>query len=310
VNSEAPLQPQRNVTRENAKSAARRLLHASGLTAGIRYWYRNGLRIIMYHRFPLRSELEAQCEHLKKHYRPVSLSEVSESIARRKLLPPRPVVITVDDGYRDFMVNAWPILKAWSIPALVYVATDLPDHHTWLWTDQLRHFLVQQGDNAAATTIVERLKKVPDEQRRAYLASLPGLRTTPPPDYEPLTWDEIRTLADEGVEFGAHTRTHPILSRLENRDRMREEIAGSKARLEEELKTPVVHFCYPNGTPGDYNDEVVDVVRECGFQTAVTALRGINPTGTNPLLLRRIHQEPTRHVSAFAHQVAGLYRHA
>jgi len=294
--------------RDIAKSAARNLLHASGLTAAIRYCYRNGVRIIMYHRFPPHSELEAQCEHLKKHYRPLSLTEVSESLARRKPPPPGAVVITVDDGYRDLLVSAWPILKAWSIPALVYVTTDLPDRHTWLWTDQLQHFLVQQGDKAAATTIVDRLKRVPDEQRRAYLASLPSLRASPPPEYASLTWDEIRALAMEGVEFGAHTCTHPILSRLPNRDRMREEIAGSKARLEDELRTPVLHFCYPNGTPDDYNDEVVSVVRESGFRTAVTAVRGINFRGADPLLLRRLHQEPTRRLSAFAHQVAGLYR--
>src|SRR5258708_1860191 len=291
--------------RDIAKSAARGLLQASGLTAGIRYWNRNGVRIIMYHRFPAQSELEAQCEHLKKHYRPLSLTEVSESLARRKPAPRGAVVITVDDGYRDLLVNGWPIFKACSIPVLVYVATDLPDRHTWLWTDQLRHFLSQDGDS---TTTVERLKRVPDDERRAYLASLTGLPATPPPEYAPLTWDEIRALAKEGAEFGAHTRTHPILSRLPNRDRMREEIAGSKARLEEELGSPVLHFCYPNGTPDDYNAEVVEVVRECGFRTAVTAVRGINFAGADPFLLRRLHQEPTRHVSAFAHQVAGLYR--
>lgn len=283
-------------------------MHASGLTALVRFWNRGGLRILMYHRFPARSELEAQCEHLKKHFRPVSLTEVSELLARKKPAPPGAVVITVDDGYRDFLTRAWPIMKACSIPPLVYVATDLPDHHTWLWTDQLRHFLAHQGDGPAATTICERLKKVPDDERRATIASFPGLGASPPPEHEPLSWDEIRDLAREGVEFGAHTRTHPILSRLPNRERMREEIDGSKQRLEEELKTKVLHFCYPNGTPADYNDDVIDVVRECGFQTAVTAVRGINFTGANPFLLRRLHQEPTRHVSAFAHQVAGLYR--
>jgi peptidoglycan/xylan/chitin deacetylase (PgdA/CDA1 family) len=286
-----------------AKNAARGLLHASGLTTGIRYWYRNGVRIIMYHRFPAQSELEAQCEHLKKHYQPLSLTEVSESLTRRKPALRGAVVITVDDGYRDLLVNGWPIFKACSIPVLVYVATDLPDHHTWLWTDQLRHFLAEKGDQ-----VVQSLKKVPDEERLAYLASLPGPQATPPPEYAPLTWDEIRALAKEGVEFGAHTRTHPILSRLPNRDRIREEIAGSKARLEEELRKPVMHFCYPNGTPDDYNAEVVDVVRECGFRTAVTAVPGINFADADPFLLRRLHQEPARHVSAFAHQVAGLYR--
>lgn len=283
-------------------------MHACGLTAGVRYLYRNGVRIIMYHRFPAQSELEAQCEHLKKHYRLVSLTEAAESLHRGRPAPPGAVVVTVDDGYRDLLVNAWPILKAWSIPALVYVATDLPDRNTWLWTDQLQHFLVQQGDRAAAATITERLKRVPDDQRLAYLSSLPGLRSNPPPECAPLTWDEIRALAKEGLEFGAHTRTHPILSRLPNRERVREEIAGSKARLEQELGMPVLHFCYPNGRPDDYNGDVVDVVRECGFRTAVTSTRGINFPGVDPFLLRRLHQEPTRPVSAFEHEVAGLYR--
>ena len=289
------------------KSAARGILNASGVTAGVRYWYRNGVRILMYHRFPAQSEFAAQCEHIRRHYRPVSLSEAAESLMRGRSAAGA-VVITVDDGYRDFLANAWPVLKASGIPALVYLATDLPDHHTWLWTDQLRHFLVQQGDTSAAETIAQRLKQVPDDQRRAYLASIPGLRATPPPEYAPLTWDEVRSLAGDGVEFGAHTRTHPILSRLPDRDRMREEIAGSKARIEAELGTPVVHFCYPNGTPADYNEAVVDVVRECGFASAVTAVRGINFAGTDPLRLLRLPQEPTRELPQFIHQVAGLYR--
>ncbi len=262
----------------------------------------------MYHRFRIPDQLEAQCEHLKKHYRPVSITEASEALRGGKRAPDGSVAITVDDGYRDFLVNAWPIFKSYGIPALVYVATDLPDQNTWLWTDQLTHFLIEQGDRGAAVTIKQRLKKIPDEKRRAYLDSLPGLRRTPPPSYEPLSWDEIRALAKEGVEFGAHTRSHPILSRLPNRERMREEIAGSKQRLEEELGGRVLHFCYPNGTPEDYNEEAVEVVRECGFQTAVTAVRGINFARADPLLLRRIHADPDRPVDKFAHEVAGLYR--
>lgn len=291
-----------------AKSAARNFVNASGVTAGVRLWYRKGLRILMYHRFPPQNELAAQCEHLKKHYRPISLTEAAGTLERRRPTPPGAVVFTVDDGYRDMLVNAWPVLKAWSIPVLVYVATDLPDHHTWLWTDQLRHFLMEQGDTAAAATIGQSLKKMPDQQRREYLASIPGLQAAPPPDYEPLTWDEIRALAAQGVEFGAHTRTHPILSRLPDRDRMREEIAGSKARLEQELGSPVLHFCYPNGMPDDFNDDVVAVVRESGFKTAVTALRGMNFGDADPFRLRRLHQESTRPIAVFAHQVAGLYR--
>ncbi len=262
----------------------------------------------MYHRFGAPNGLEAQCEHLRKHYRPVSMTEAAEALRGGKRAPEGSVAITVDDGYRDFLAQAWPVFKSYGIPALVYVATDLPDQNTWLWTDQLTHFLIEQGDRGAAVTIKQRLKKIPDEKRRAYLDSLPGLRRTPPPAYEPLSWEEIRRLAKEGVEFGAHTRSHPILSRLPNRDRMREEIAGSQQRLEKELGGRVRHFCYPNGTPEDYNEEAIEVVRECGFQTAVTAVRGINFAGADPLLLRRIHEEPDRPVQKFAQEVAGLYR--
>jgi peptidoglycan/xylan/chitin deacetylase (PgdA/CDA1 family) len=190
---------------------------------------------------------------------------------------------------------------------MVYVATDLPDYNSWLWTDQLSYTLRKNG-NPDASAIKQRLKKAPDQERRAFLQSVEGLQSTPPTGYEPLTWDDIRTLAKEGVDFGAHTRSHPILSRLPNRDRMRDEIAGSKTRLEQELGSVVIHFCYPNGTPADYNDEVVSVVRECGYRTAVTAMPGVNGAGADPFLLKRLHQEPTREPSAFAHQVAGLYR--
>jgi peptidoglycan/xylan/chitin deacetylase (PgdA/CDA1 family) len=292
--------------KSSPKSAARALLHVSGVTAALRRWSQHNLRILMYHRFPPGSHLEAQCEHLRRHYRPVSLTEAAASFEGRNAIPGA-VVVTVDDGYRDFLVNAWPIFKAYSIPALVYVATDLPDQKTWLWTDQLARFLRDRGE-AEATAIKDRIKEMPDDERRAYLKSLDGLSPIPPPEFQPLSWDEIRSLAREGVEFGAHTRSHPILSRLPNRERMRQEIAGSKERLEVELGAPVLHFCYPNGTPADYNDDVIAVVREAGFHTAVTAVRGMNRPGENAYLLRRLHQEPTREPEQFAHQVAGLYR--
>src|SRR5258708_13358677 len=112
--------------RDIAKSAARGLLQASGLTAGIRYWNRNGVRIIMYHRFPAQSELEAQCEHLKKHYRPLSLTEVSASLTRRKPPLRGPPLITGEAGYPDLLGNACPILKTSPFPCLASLAPDLP----------------------------------------------------------------------------------------------------------------------------------------------------------------------------------------
>ena len=282
---------------EAFKSAARAVFHGVGGTALLRRRYRNALRILMYHRFPAPTEFDAQCEHLRRYYAPISMTEASEWLRARKPLPPGAIVVTIDDGYRDFYVNAYPLLKAHGIPALLYLATDLPDKQTWLWTDQVT-------DGA----LKSQLKKIPDGERRAVLAEMAGLSPDPPVQHAPLSWDEIREMARHGVEFGAHTRSHPILSRLPNRESIEAEVVGSKARIEAEIGTTVRHFCYPNGHAEDFTEEVVDVVRGSGFATAVTGIRGINIAGADPYRLLRLHQEPDRPVNAYAHQVAGLYR--
>lgn len=67
-----------------------------------------------------------------------------------------------------------------------------------------------------------------------------------------------------GIEIGSHTMSHPILSRIGS-GRLQEEIGTSRAILEEKLRAPIRTFCYPNGQPGDINDEVVSTVRDAGY---------------------------------------------
>jgi peptidoglycan/xylan/chitin deacetylase (PgdA/CDA1 family) len=93
----------------------------------------------------------------------------------------------------------------------------------------------------------------------------------PPP--RALTWDQLRSLAEEGlVDVQAHTRTHPWLPHVDD-DRARDEIAGSKADLEEQLGHPVTVFCYPAGL---YGDRDVRLVREAGYRAALTTDPGVN----------------------------------
>jgi hypothetical protein len=68
----------------------------------------------------------------------------------------------------------------------------------------------------------------------------------------------------------------------------------------------VLHFCYPNGNPGDFTDDTVEVAKECGYLTAVTGSKGVNFAGSDPFRLLRIHQEPWNPPLRFAQLVAGL----
>ena len=315
------------------KKTAEALFHYAGGTSFLRRRFDSGVRILMYHRFRQTFRFETQCAHLKKRYHPVTLTDVAGWLRDGKPIPPRAVAVTVDDGYRDFLETAFPVLEKYQIPATVFLTTDLLDRNTWLWVDQVVHcFLASQaravtlritgcdqerwklesGDQRmqAATIIKEALKKIPNEERLEVLEKLPRLLgaeipAQPPASHAPLQWDDVRELARRGVEFGAHTRTHPILSRLSGSGQLEAEIVGSKKRIEQETGMCVEHFCYPNGTPADITPEAVEVVKASGFRTSVTGTGGVNFAGADPYALRRIAVEPDREDFTFFRHVAG-----
>ena len=312
------------------KRAARAAFHRGGGLRIARWLNRNGLRILMYHRFTDRASLEAQCRHLRECYRPLSMSEAAELLQAGTALPANSVVVTVDDGYRDFFEIAYPVFLAHRIPATVYLVTDFLDSKLWLWVDQVRYAFVNtklesfrwgerefalktaEERRQSATEVCEALKRVPNEQRLSELDSLAkrlgvGIPERPPRGLEPLSWDEVREMARNGMEFGAHTRTHPVLSRVASRAALTDEIAGSKRRLEEMLDGPVRHFCYPNGARQDIGTDTVAVVREAGYGTAVTTEAGLNFAGQDLFELRRIGVDPRYDAEYFQQCTAAVH---
>jgi peptidoglycan/xylan/chitin deacetylase (PgdA/CDA1 family) len=313
------------------KRAAQALFHYAGGTWWIRRRLRHAIRILMYHRFPRVSRFEKQCAHLRKHYRPVSLTEAAARLCDGEPISERLVVVTVDDGYRDFLENAFPVLNRYDIPATVFLTTDLPDRKSWLWVDRVTYCIRQsrvreialsiggqerwvldseERRAQAAVLIKEAMKRIPDQDRLECLEKLPRLLEVelprePPESHAPLQWDDVRALAGRGVDFGAHTRTHPILSRLAAREELEAEIGGSKRRIEQEAGIEVRHFCYPNGGRADFTQTAIDVVRDSGFSTAVTGNPGVNRAGANLFELSRIAVEPHDDDLRFARIVAG-----
>lgn len=281
---------------------ARSALHNAGLLHIVRSLHRSSLRILMFHSFlperpGLRETLARRCEYLNRSYHPVSLTEAAHAWRTGARLPANAVAITVDDGYRDFYEIAYPIFAAHKIPATVYLVTDFMDGKLWLWTDQLRY--------ANAEHLADQAKLLPDRQRRRLLETL-EFPAAPPPEYAPLTWDSVREMAANGIEFGAHTRTHPILSRVEDEAALRDEIEGSKLRIQQETGRPVLHFCYPNGRPEDIGPRARACVRAAGYETAVVSEEGFNFPGADPFHLRRIPADPAYTDRFFAEYLAGV----
>jgi peptidoglycan/xylan/chitin deacetylase (PgdA/CDA1 family) len=161
----------------------------------------------------------------------------------------------------------------------------------------------------APEVICEQLKLIPNRARIEFLGRIENLFDAEiprqaPAEYSALTWDEVRRLAGAGVEFGAHSKTHPILPLVEDEASIEEEIVGSKTRLEQELGRPAIHFCYPNG---DYDDAVVEVVARRGFQTAVVVDAGLNKPPANRYLLKRLSVALYYSDDYFRELVAGMH---
>ncbi len=118
----------------------------------------------------------------------------------------------------------------------------------------------------------------------------------------PLSWDQVAEMRAHGLEFGSHTLTHPMLSRVPI-DVARREITDSKRILEDKLGAAVSLFCYPRG---DFNESVKRLVRE-DYLAACTTLPGVNDERTDPFALRRTYVSRQDSPAEFAKKVEGAY---
>ncbi|MFA9460970.1 polysaccharide deacetylase family protein [Thiohalorhabdus sp. Cl-TMA] len=275
------------------------------------------LAILIYHRvlperdpldpdIPDQASFDWQMGLLAEEFHPVSLLEGVRGLVRGSL-PPRAVAITFDDGYRDNYSVALPVLEKWGLPATFFIATDYL-HGRWMWNDLITE-TVRRWPNSRMDLTPMGLGNwslADDGSRRdARLGLINALRYLPFDDRErnvKALWEmldvsqeprlmmaphEVRALAGAGMEIGAHTRSHPILSNLEP-GTAREEIAGSRAALEDLVGGPCRLFAYPNGCPGrDYGAEHVRMVRELGFEAAVSTQWGAAGRRTCPYQLPR-----------------------
>jgi peptidoglycan/xylan/chitin deacetylase (PgdA/CDA1 family) len=304
------------------KRLAKAAFYKAGGVGMARWKNRKGLRILMYHRFGDRDALARQCAHIRSHYAPVSMAKAAAWLEHGAEVPENALVVTVDDGYRDFYQVAYPVFCEYGIPATVYLVSEFLDRKLWLWVDQVRYAFLHgqslraelatpQARQRAAYQMTEAAKRMPNIERLRLLAGLPDqlqvtLPREAPPGYEPLRWDEVREMAAAGIEFGAHTRTHPVLSRVAGAEELGDEIAGSKRQIEQQLGRPVDHFCYPNGSNEDFGVDAVEAVRLAGFRTAVTTERGLNYPGADRFRLVRIGVEPGLDQDYFERCAAGF----
>jgi peptidoglycan/xylan/chitin deacetylase (PgdA/CDA1 family) len=246
-------------------------------------------------------KLEAIIQFFKdRDYEFISPDQLVEQLPSRKNKR-KFVVFTLDDGYADNYLHAYPVFKKHHVPFTIYVTTSFPDRKAILWWYILEDVLLEKDRIVVKTGSGEReyncssLKE--KEQTFRDIRSL--IMTTSTNNYietvtaifDPygidvyrktseltLSWEQIALLSrDPLVTIGAHTVNHYTLSKLSPAE-VKNEMLESKRRLESHLDREVHHFAYPYGGREEAGKREFDLVKECGFKTAVTTrFAGIFP---------------------------------
>jgi peptidoglycan/xylan/chitin deacetylase (PgdA/CDA1 family) len=243
-------------------------------------------------------------------------------------LPPHPVLITFDDGYANNHRHALPILRRFGAAAVFFITSRfVGDRRNRLWYDRLDSALSASPDAvskwaAGAPLLPEgarslaglRLlaKRLPPAERDALVADVEAAADhyqatgMPAERCEPMTWDEVRDLAREGMEIGAHTATHQILAAAQHA--LGAELAECRATIESQLDRECWTFSYPNGERADFGPAEAEALRAAGFRCAFTQIPGLVGSDDDAFALSRIPVPSSPQLRIFKSRVSGLHR--
>lgn len=234
--------------------------------------------------------------------RSAGLDIVSLDEARDRLLARdngrRFACLTFDDGYRDNLEHAYPVLKRQEAPFAIYVTTCMPDGTAEPWWLALEQTIaistaidVPDGEGMTSIqcgTVEEKyqayekiywqLRALGEQEKRQIareIAERAGIDMASVIHDLSLTWGEIEWLAgDPLVTIGAHTVSHSALSRLSDAE-AEYELAESRRRIGEMAGMRPRHLAYPYGDPGSAGPREFTIAARLGFATAVTTRPGV-----------------------------------
>ena len=260
-------------------------------------------------------QFEHQMYYIRKYYNPISESQLLDAIERNIKLPKRSVLVTFDDGFDDNYLYAFPILKKYSIPAVIFLATDFIGSNEPIWFDWLAALVFSSKakiikvnkldveyvrgnklqNRKILTDLIVRIRKEENSSRLEIIEQLKNDYSNQlSVDYSEsrgLTWDQITEMNDSGITFGSHTVTHPILSRLNNEELVIE-LTKSKKIIEEKLDIIVNSIAYPTGMADSISDGVVYHAQHIGYKIGYSYIHGNNRISSfNVFSMKRLHIE-------------------
>ena len=243
----------------------------------------------------------------KRGYNFITMTGLIEKLGKKEKLE-KLVVLTFDDGFRNVVENAYPIMKELNAKGCFYLVSSLIDGNELLWTDQVEMVLRSHKDSEfrlvfkgqvvtyglspqklleeAMKDIKKKLRTLSDKERKEHFQQFYKKDVGRiPKEFLFSTWEQIRQLDKDVLEVGSHTQNHPDCATLNSAEEFRSELLDSKRIIQEKVGYEIRHFCYPAGS---FDDEVIRNVKQYGYTSAVTIIPGFSNWKTDRYQLTRI----------------------
>ena len=260
-------------------------------------------------------EFSRYLDVLTERGNPLSMDQILQYLDQKEPPPPNSFALTFDDGFENNFSIAEPILRNYSVPAMVYITTDFIDRNAMSWIDRVEYAveltkeksihadwcnfsfpLITEGNRIQFLTAIRRHVKAthtcnPSEfaDRLCLELGFPEISPSNDPLDKKLSWEQIRSLSQtsEYLSFGGHSHTHPILSFLSPNE-LDYELDTSLNLMREKGGIRSTHYSYPEGLEHCYSRAVIEGLRKRGVRCCPTAIAGINNQLTDPFHLSRV----------------------
>ena len=310
------------------------LMRWAGITRLFQFFHRKHIVVLMIHGvmddqdnlswrplrpFLSRQKLDEYLMVLSRRYHFISLMDAVEILQQRQPIQPYSMVLTFDDGYRNNLTHALPILRRYDAPATFFVSTGFLGNPRPFWFDRLdyavQHAQVDnrelrvgscamrldcssrkafresfisfirtaQKEKMSDSEFVHEVERLAAELEAESGRALSGIHKEDAWTAM-MSWDQIERLDFDDVTFASHTVDHVRLGQVDV-GIARNQLKRAKQDIEQHTGMPCQIMSYPNGS---FNKEVVKAVRECGYVCGLTSKEGLNKAGDDLMTLRRI----------------------
>ena len=251
---------------------------------------------------------------IRDNCHPISIEEYVYFCENDKNIPPKSVIISFDDGFKNNFSVAAPILDSLGIPAVFYITSGIVNTNLMFWVDiiedclngtrktkiniklnkQFQFSLDSEDNKIKALDIIKTYCKSCDffELKRILFdiekETDIKARVENSVNYQKISWEELKMLdSNQLFEIGGHSLYHNILSSL-SPEALEKDVRASLDLLEINLQKKIVHYSYPEGQKNHFNDRVIDCLKRNGIVCSPSAIVGLNPKNTDLFNLKRI----------------------